>query len=185
MNVYFHSFKKVLIALLLAILCLGLGLGPSVNMSAEAKKKAGGPDPAAAADAEVKKVVDPINIQLTKLMVKVQSRALLSPADAGQLTDIKYKLEDALTQYPQNALLAKPLYQSGILFCQREGFNDAYELFSYLAQGYPTTPYGLKAKGQMAQLEKRFGADYFATDAAVPVGDAAAPAATTTPPPKK
>jgi len=175
------TLNKFFTALIAALLLVGLGLMPDVNLSAEAKKAAG-PDPAAKSDAEVKKVVDPINDQLGKLMVKVQSRALLSPEEAGQLADIKYKLVDALTQYPTNAQLARPVYEAAVLFSQREAYNDAYELFSYLAQGFATTPYGLKSKGQMTQLEKRFGTDYFAADGAAPAGD---PAATATAPAKK
>ena len=165
-------------AFMSATLILGLGLSPALNLSADAKKK--GAVAAGAADAEVKKVTDPINEKLGKLMVKVQSRALLSPEEAGALIDIKFKLLDALTTYPGNAQLARPLYEAGILFNQREAYNDAYELFSYLATGYAATPYGLKSKGQIAQLEKRFGADYFAADgagAAEPAADPTAAAA--------
>ncbi len=164
---FYQRLNKVTLGLAIALMILGLGLTPSLNLGAEAKKKAAAVDPAATMDAEVKKVVDPINTQLGKLMLKVESRTLLSPADAGQLADIKFKLEDAYTQYPTSTLLVRPLYQAGILFFQREAYNDAYELFSYLVQGFPTTPYGLKSKGQIAQLEKRFGADYFAADGAV------------------
>jgi hypothetical protein len=172
-----HSLGKLSAGLIVALLALGLGLGPSLNLSAEAKKKAAAAvDPTAKNDAEVKKIVDPLNDQLGKLMLKVEARALLSPDEAGQLVDIKYKLVDAVTQYPQSTLLVRPLYQAGILFLQRESFNDAYELFSNLAQGFPTTPYGLKSKGQITQLEKRFGADYFAADVAAP--PAGAPGAT-------
>lgn len=184
-----QNLGKLSVGLIVALLALGLGLGPSLNLSAEAKKKAAAAvDPTAKNDAEVKKIVDPLNDQLGKLMLKVESRTLLSPEDAGQLADIKYKLVDTLTQYPQSALLVRPLYQAGILFFQRESFNDAYELFSYLAQGFPTTPYGLKSKGQITQLEKRFGADYFAADGAAP--PAAAPGTavaggTAAPPAKK
>lgn len=154
------SLKKITLALMAGWLVVGLGFGPALNLAAEAKKKAGG------GDAEVKKVVDPINEQLGKLMIKVQSRALLSPEEAGQLVDIKFKLVDALTQYPGNALLVRPLYEAAILFSQRESYNDAYELYSYLAQGFAATPYGMKSRGQIAQLEKRFGAEYFAADSA-------------------
>lgn len=174
--------NKLAMALAIALLTIGLGLSPALNYSAEAKKKAAGPDPAAQSDADVKKIVDPINDQLGKLMVKVQSRALLSPDEAGQLGDIKYKLVDAYTQYPTNAQLVRPMYEAAVILMQRESYNDAYELFSYLAQGFPATPYGLKSKGQMSALEKRFGTDYFAADAAGPADASTAAAA---PPAKK
>lgn len=178
MTCFSTLFQKVAISMVLVGLMMGTGMP-----WADAKKKAAGPDPAAQADVEVKKGVDPINEQLGKLMIKIQSRALLSPKDAGDLADIKYKLADMMDQYPQNALLAKPVYQAGVLLFAREEYSDAYELFSYVAQGYPTNPYGLKAKGQIQQLEKRFGADYFSAEAAAPAGTASATAPAV--PPKK
>ncbi len=185
MNVFLSRMQKNILGLLI----IGLCLGASANLSADAKKKAAGPDPAAQADAEVKKGLDPLNEQLTKLMIKVQSRALLSPEDAGTLADIKYKLMDIMDQYPQSAMLAKPVYQAGILLCEREEYSDAYELFNFLAQGFPTNPYGAKAKGQIQQLEKKFGPGYFSADvsaaAASPPGTAATPAAGAAAPAKK
>jgi hypothetical protein len=162
--------RKWIIALMVVGLTWGGAGNFGVNSVAEAKKKGG----AAKGDAEVQKIVDPINAQLSKLMLKIQARALLSPDEAAKLMDIKYQLVDAYTQTPQSALLVKPLYETAIIFSQREAFNDAYELFSTLYQGFPTTPYGLKSKGQMAQLEKRFGADYFAADGATPTDAGAA-----------
>lgn len=173
-------------ALLLALGCL---LSGTVDpLTALAKKKAKDTaaatvvDPVAEAEAKLTKDLTPINDQLTKLLVKIQSRDLLSPADAGKLVDIKYKLLDFLTQSPQSAQLTKPLYQAGVLFVEREEYNDAYEMFNYLGQGFATTTYGMKAKGQMQQLEKRFGPNYFAVEAAVttPAPTAAVPGATPT-----
>lgn len=174
MKRYSSLLQKIVISILLAGFCLGAGS----QLAAEAKKKGGGANPAAQADAEVKKGIDPINEQLDKLIIKVQSRALLSPKEAGELAELKYKLMDIMNQYPQNALLARPVYQAGVLFFERESYNDAYELFNYLAQGYPGNPYGTKAKSQIQQLEKRFGADYFPVEVSVPAASATpAPAA--------
>lgn len=178
MNVFVSRLQKVMLGLLLVGLCLSA----SANLSAEAKKKAAGPDPAAQADVEVKKGLDPLNEQLTKLMIKVQSRALLSPEDAGKLADIKYKLMDIMDQYPQSAMLAKPVYQAGILFSEREAYTDAYELFNFLAQGFPTNPYGTKAKGQIQQLEKKFGPAYFSAEASATAATAPAAGAAPTAP---
>jgi hypothetical protein len=160
MNAFRAFITKSMPIFLVFCFCIGI----TGNLTAEAKKKAAGPDPAAQADAEVKKGVDPLNEQLTKLMIKVQSRALLSPEDAGKLADIKYKLQDLMDQYPQSVLLSKPIYQAGILFSEREEYNDAYELFNFLAQSFPTNPYGTKAKSQIQQLEKRFGPAYFSAE---------------------
>lgn len=155
--------KTIVTACMLGAMLLNM----AGDFTAEAKKKAAaGPDPAIAAEAELKKNLEPIAKQLTDLQFKIQSRELLSPKDAGQLAELKYQLLDIVNQNPQNVLIAKPLYQAGIIYSEREEYNDAYELFSYLSQGFPTNPYGGKAKGQIQQLEKRFGPGYFAIEAA-------------------
>jgi tetratricopeptide (TPR) repeat protein len=149
-------------------------------LTAEAKKKAAKVDPAAqaaaeaeakakAAQAELKKGLTPLATDLTNLMMRIQGRGLLSPEEAGKLVAIKYKLLDLMEQYPQNPLLAKPLYQAGMLFSEREAYNDAFEMFQYLAQGYISNPYGAKAKGQIQMLERKFGANYFSVEMAAPV----------------
>ena len=176
--------KPVMRSLLVLTLLVSL-LGSTDPLTTEAAKKKGGPDPAAQAEAELKKNLDPLNEQLSKLMIKIESRGLLSPDEAGQLADLKYKLLDMMNQFPQNALMAKTVYQAGILFNQREEFNDSYELFNFLAQGFPSNPYGAKAKGQLLLLEKRMGPDYFIKDpGTAPSGSAATPAPTETPPKK-
>lgn len=145
----------------------GIMLHITGDFTAEAKKKAVGPDPAAQAEAELQKTLEPINAELIRLMIKIQSRALLSPQEAGQITELKYQLLDILNRNPQNALITTPLYQAGVLFYIREEYNDAYEMFNYLAGHFPETSYGAKAKGQIQQLEKRFGAGYFAIETAL------------------
>lgn len=181
--------------LIISLIFLSLWATLSNDLTAEAKKKVeAGPDPAAQAEAELKKNLDPISTQLNALMIKIESRALLSPSEAGQLADLKYKLLDLINQPTPNALVSKPVYQAGVLFSEREEFNDAYELFNYLAQNFPTTSYGAKAKGQLQQLEKRFGASYFSvaaagaaptTTPATADAGSASPAASATTPGKK
>lgn len=156
-----------------------LGLVNGHDLTAEAKKQAAKVDPAAQAaaeaeaktkaiEAEIQTALTPLNKQLTALMMRVQARGLFSPEEAAQLVEIKYKLLDLIDQYPQNPSLAKPIYQAGTLFVERESYNDAFELFNYLAQGYSGLSYGAKAKGQIQQLEKQFGASYFSVELAAP-----------------
>jgi hypothetical protein len=168
------------------ILVLGicvLTISCSHDLIAEAKKKAAGPDPATQAEETLKKDVGPLSEKITGFMVKEESRILLSPKEAGELAELKFKLMDLMNDNPQNALLAKPLYQGAVLLSLREEYNDAYELFSSVAQNYPSTPYGLKAKGQIAQLEKRLGPVYFAveTASAAPAANPGTTAATSAP----
>ncbi len=171
------GFKHKSAALFLLV-CLLWGGAP--DLTAEAKKKAAKVDPAAqaaadaeakakAAEAELQKGLTPLATDLTKLMMRIQGRGLLSPEEAGKLVEIKYKLLDLMEQYPQNPLLAKPVYQAGTLFSEREAYNDAFEMFQYLAQGYISNPYGAKAKGQIQMLERKFGANYFSVEMAAPV----------------
>ncbi|WP_373531078.1 hypothetical protein [Vampirovibrio sp.] len=182
-------------ALMLLLLCVSLG--GARDLTAEAKKKTEKVDPVAQAAAEadakakaseaaIKKGLDPISLQLTKLLMRVQGRGLLSPAEAGQLVELKYQLLDLMEAYPQNGLLAKPVYQAGTLFTDREAYNDAFEMFNYLAQGYASNPYGAKARGQIQILERKFGANYFSVEKATPTAATTpetAMAAGATPPP--
>lgn len=172
----FSLKQKGTMALLLLSLCF-TGLG---DLTAEAQKKKAKVDPAAQAAAEaeakskaeeeaIKKGLEPIASELTKLLIRVQGRGLLSPEEAGHLVDLKYKLLDLMEQYPQNMTLAKPVYQAGTLFMDREAYNDAFEMFNYLAQGYASNPYGAKARGQIQILERKFGANYFSVEKATPV----------------
>ena len=174
------GLSKRNLALVLALACLFSGGVEPLTALAKKKAKsqeAAAPavDPVAEAEARLSKELVPLDAQLTKLLMKVQGRYLLSPEEAGQLVEIKYKLLDLLSQNPKSPQLGKPLYQAGILFTQREEYNDAYEMFNYLAQGFSNSQYGIKAKGHMLQMEKRFGPDYFAVEASV-TSSALAPA---------
>ncbi len=171
------GFRHKSVALFL-LACLVWAGAP--DLTAEAKKKAAKVDPAAqaaaeaeakakAAEAALQKGLTPLTTDLTRLMMRIQGRGLLSPDEAGKLVEIKYKLLDLMEQYPQNPMLAKPLYQAGTLFSEREAYNDAFEMFQYLAQGYMSNPYGAKAKGQIQMLERKFGANYFSVEMAAPV----------------
>lgn len=164
MRISRQTFKTALIALLSVAMVTGCGLG---DVSHAKKKKDDGGN--AASEAELQKGLEDINKQLNTLTVKVQTRTLLSPKEAGQLVELKYKLLDIMNQHPNNPLLARPAYQAGVLYNERESYNDAYELFHYVAQGFPGNPYGAKAKSQIQQLEKRFGADYFFVEKSTPV----------------
>lgn len=191
---------KQKIAMILLLLCVCAS--GSTDLTAEAKKKAEKVDPAAqaaaeadakakAAEAEIQKGLAPITTQLTQLMTRIQGRGLFSPKEAGELVTLKYKLLDLMEKYPQHTALARPVYQAGTLFVDREAYNDAFEMFNYLAQGYTGNPYGAKAKGQIQILERQFGANYFSVEMAassVPVTATApqapaAPAAPATNPP--
>ncbi len=157
-------------------LVISLGNALTQDFTAEAAKpKAVAVDPAAGGDADLKKMLDPITVDLLKMLSSVDARALLSPTDEAKLVDIKFKLMDAMDQAPTNVLLVKPVYLAGLLFANRESFNDAHDLFGFLATGFPTNSYGLKAKVQMQQMEKQLGADYFGIAAAPVTATAGAP----------
>ena len=152
-----HLFRRFLGAIVLVCLvCFG-----ALSPVEAAKKKKGD---SAKAEAELKKTLDPLAKQLNDLTVKMQGRLLFSPKDAGELFKVKYQLVDLMNEHPTSPLIAKPVYQAGVLFQAREEFTDAYELFGFLANQFPASPYGIKARGQIQQLEKRFGPDHFPKD---------------------
>ncbi|MGE0199647.1 MAG: hypothetical protein AB7P76_01625 [Candidatus Melainabacteria bacterium] len=144
-------------------LCLLAGQTATFSLPAEAKKakQDDGQAAAAAAEAELKKQVDPIAKELDGMMTKLQSRALFSPTDAGKLADIKYKLTDLISQYPDSPMIVRPVFQAATLFAEREEFLDAYELYNFLASGFAAQPYGMRSKVKLEQLKKELGADYF------------------------
>jgi len=152
---YRHQFLRFL-GLALLIVCVISG----TQAEAAKKKKDDGKD-AAKQEAEIKAIVDPVDKTLTTLTVKIQSRGLFSPQDAGKLADVKLKLEGLIDLYPKAPQIVKPIFQTGILLTEREDYLEGYELLSFLVNQFPDNPYGLKAKSKILQLEKKLGSDYF------------------------
>ncbi|MEB3287668.1 MAG: hypothetical protein VKJ04_09210 [Vampirovibrionales bacterium] len=146
-------------------------------------------------EAELKKVIDPLDKTLTDLMRKYDSRQLFSPSDAGKLSDAKYTMMDLMNQYPKSPLIAKPLFQTGFLLAERGKYDEAYELLNFLNTQQPQNPYGAKARVRLYQLQKRLGAEYFQALEAASAGSGSATGQDagadgkggekTTPPPKK
>lgn len=153
-----HYKNLIAIVVVLVILAVGPVQG------AWAKKKDSAADAAAQAAAQLQKTLDPISKQLDDLMAKVQGRALFSPQDAGVLGNIKYQLMDLMNDHPRDIQMAKPVYEAAVIYSQREEYNDAYELFTYVSDHFPTSPYGLKAHAMVADLQRKLGADYFPKD---------------------
>lgn len=146
---------KRLTALMIALaFLLSSGFGP---LDAEAKKKdkKGGGE----SETKLKEELDPMVTSLNKLMVKVQSRAFLSPQEAGNMSELTFKLMSLINDYPKSTLLIQPVYQAGILCKSREQYDDAFELFSFLAYQFPESPYGLRSQGQIQQMRRALGAD--------------------------
>lgn len=156
-----------LLLLVLAFILLGgwQGAEASKKADAEAAKKAA--EEAAAKSAQdaamkaLEKNIQPVGMVIEQLLMRSQSRYLFSPEDTGKLADAKFKLRDFMKDNPQSAVLIRPVYQTGILCFIREQFDDAYEMFSFLAANFPNDPYGLRAKAEIRQLKKKLGADYF------------------------
>lgn len=168
-------------ALLLAVLITALGAG---TMPTEAKKKKGGVDPAA--EAKLKETLDGLTPTLSKLLGKIQSRYLFSPEDSGQLADIRYKLMDLMQQSPKNPLLIQPVYQAAVLSQKREAYDDAFEMFSFLAANFPDNQYGLRAQGEIQAMKRQLGEQYFPkTSIFEPPAAAASPAVPAAGPKKK
>lgn len=165
-----------LLGITLLIACMVMG----TPVEAAKKKKDDGKD-AAKQEAEIKAVIDPVDKTLTTLMVKIQSRGLFSPQDAGKLADVQLKLEGLMDLYPKAPQIVKSVFQTGILLTEREDYMNGYEMLSFVATQFPDNPYGLKAKSKILQLEKKLGPDYFPKDEAAAPADPAAPAKPETP----
>lgn len=197
------NLKRFLILALVAVLAFAGSteafakkketVDPAAEAAAAAAKAAADAEAAKKKEeAAIQKAITPINKGLEDLMRKYQARLLFSPADAGKLSDIKFQLTDLTNQYPESPFLSKSVYQAGFLLAERGQYDDAYELLTFLTSQATPTPYSMKAKVRLYQMQKELGQDYFdAIHAAVGSNDASgatknpAAAATKTAPPKK
>ncbi|MBX2860243.1 MAG: hypothetical protein KTR14_03345 [Vampirovibrio sp.] len=140
----FSVFRQILPVLMgFALLCSGF----SSDLPAEAKKKKGG------GDAEVQKSLDEFKENLQSLLIKSQSRYIFSPKESGELAEIKFKLMDLMQSNPTSTALVTPVYQTGIIYVAREGYLDAYELFSFIAGNFPDNPYATRSKSMLNRLK--------------------------------
>jgi hypothetical protein len=146
-----------------ALIALGLLLLLLCPLSADAakKKKGGG-------DTELQKSLEPISQTLEGLLDKVQSNTLFSAKEAGELINLKFTMMDLIKDNPTSPLLMKPAYQAALLYKHREQFSDAYELFTFLNNTFPDTPYGQQARSELFKMKKLLGEHYFAPNPTPP-----------------
>lgn len=171
------SLKKTLIlALTAAVTVTMVGVSPDMAMAKAKKGKGDTVDP------ELQKEVDGVSATLMKLLVKAKSHGLFSPEEAGKVTEIKLQMMDLLAKAGQDPLLVKPVYQAGVLFAEREQYDDAMDMFRFLTTNFAEHPYGLQAKAALAVLEKQMG---IASTASVPGTAPGAPPAAPGAPPAK
>jgi hypothetical protein len=149
-----HQTKRT-ISLLLVALCLAMAGVPD-SEAKKGKSKAKGPS-----EADLQKSLTSMDKDLMDLVKKSQSRTLFSPEETGTLTEIRFNLIDLMNSFPGNPLLSKPAYQAAKLYAAREMWQDAYDVYRFLVEKYPTDPYGMRAKSEMALLVKQKGADFF------------------------
>lgn len=150
---------KAVIAIFVAFVVLFSG-----NAWAARKQKDNAAEDAAKAAAELAKTLEPLNKTLEQLSAKSQAHALFSPEDAGKLGKIKYQLLDLIYAHPKDDQLARPVYQAAVLYSDREEYHDAYELFGYVSERYPKTPYAMKSKMKIGELQRMLGSGYFPSE---------------------
>ncbi|MEM0951598.1 MAG: hypothetical protein AAGI66_05570 [Cyanobacteria bacterium P01_H01_bin.74] len=139
-----HRFlRPTVVAVLVLSVIFALG-----NSSALAKKKG----KKGKSDKEVEKILEPVQEDMDKLVLKMNGGFLFSPQEAQKMLEIKFTLIDLIDEYPKSKLVIKPVYQFGLLLQQREAYNDAYELLSFLADSFPDSAYGVRAKTQLNDL---------------------------------
>jgi hypothetical protein len=151
----YNLLKSLLITALVGGMLLGHWFyAPSVD-AAKKKKGDGG---AAAAEAEIQKVLEPLQKNLDSLTLKLAGKGLFSPEETGLLDQAKYQLVELMGKAPPTAaaspLLAKPLYQAAQLFKNREWWEDAFDFFQFVSTRYPETPLGKRAGLELAHLLK-------------------------------
>jgi hypothetical protein len=105
-------------------------------------------------DAEAQKILTAADQQLSGLLIKTQNRQLLSPEDAGQLTQIQVQLIEILAMTKPAMALPKVLYQTALILERREQYMDAADYYDLLSTKFADSPYAAKAKLAAAQLKK-------------------------------
>jgi hypothetical protein len=113
-----------------------------------AKKK----KPKPLSDTQIQELLTPITEGLASLEPKIQGRRFLSAAEASQLTQQATDLLNLAQQAQGHPDLPAPLYRMATLLQAREAYEMAFELYAHLIEVVPTSPYGVRAKRQLALL---------------------------------
>lgn len=133
------------------------------NGAALAEKTGKTADPKAA-DAAANGELDDIKKTIMELTRKVYMGSLFSPKDNNKLIDLKGKLYDMWLKNPTNRDLAKPFYDTALLYNKREFFDDSKELLKLVIENFPPAEdapegtvnidYSSKAQEMLKKIEK-------------------------------
>jgi hypothetical protein len=147
-NVLAHN----LIIVFLVLIIMLTAIDPAMAQSKKKKSKA---------DLEVEKMLTPITQELTPLTQKSMARGLFSPNEMTQALELKLKLLDLMSDYPDSRLLAKPAYEAGQLFRAREMYYDAYDFYNYVVTNFPDSPYASMSRVEIQRMKQKLGETYF------------------------
>lgn len=155
-----NSSNKVIVLIAIAIAGMFFLSSLSTSMAQSSKK---GNDKQTS-EAALNEGLDEIKKSISELAKKVYSGGLFSPKDNNKLIDVKVKLNDLWSKNPTNKELAKPFYDTALIFKEREMFDDAKEFLKIVIESFPPgeeteegTPgidYSAKAQIMLKKIEK-------------------------------
>lgn len=140
--------------------------------SAQAKKKKKKKVDDSKIVAEIEEALTPINETMKQLMTKVQSRLLFTPKDSAELDGLKWELITLTQKYPKRKELIQSVYQAAALYHTRDFYQDAFDLYTFLATNHADHPYGVRSQLAIHKLNQKFGASMFGLPAMPEVASA-------------
>lgn len=140
------------LALLLPLAMVALPISsdqpPSASQGAFAAKK----KKKKRTDAEWEEVMKPLLEQLGQVESKQRSRQLFSPKDETTLLSLYEQFTLLFSEEPGHTELAAPLFRTALVLQGREHWLEAYDTFNLLAENFPQTPHGQRAKRYLVPL---------------------------------
>lgn len=102
----------------------------------QAQKDAKAPGKQSAQSA-VNEGISAVNQNIAYLTKKIYSAGLFSPKDTSRLFELKNKLYELISKNPTNKELAKPFFDTALIFKQREMYEEAVELLNLVIERFP------------------------------------------------
>lgn len=95
---------------------------------------------------------DKLTVSVNKLVKKVYSVSLFSPADNDELFEAKMKVDEQIQSESPDATYADLVYKIAFILKQREFKDDAIEYYRAIMDKFPDSVYVPKASEELRKL---------------------------------
>jgi len=89
------------------------------------------------AQSAVNEGIASVNQMIAYLTKKIYSAGLFSPKDTNRLFELKDKLYNLISKNPTNRELAKPFFDTALIFKEREMYEESAELLNIVIERFP------------------------------------------------